>query len=62
MIGIEDLILDRLQACVHWRSEADCEWARRLMAAHRNDIDWVYLSQAAEKEGLKDRLDALNGD
>lgn len=59
VIGVEDLILDRLRACVHWRSESDCEWARRLLMIHMSDIDWEYLSRAAEAENLKQRLDTL---
>ncbi|WP_157404568.1 hypothetical protein [Shouchella shacheensis] len=26
VIGVEDIILDRLRACVHWKSSSDCEW------------------------------------
>lgn len=25
VIGIKDIILDRLRACIHWRSSSDCE-------------------------------------
>jgi len=25
VIGVEDLILDRLRACVYWKSSVDCE-------------------------------------
>lgn len=60
VIGVEDLILDRLRACVHWHSESDCEWAQRLLAIHHREIDWKYLSQTAEAENLKERLDALD--
>jgi len=28
VIGKEDLIIDRLNACVHWHSSQDCAWAK----------------------------------
>ncbi len=33
IIGIEDMLIDRLNACIHWRSEESCEWARTLYQA-----------------------------
>jgi len=60
VIGVEDLILDRLRACVHWRSESDCEWARRMIAIHRREMDWDYLLKAAKEEDLYERLRVLD--
>ena len=57
VIGVEDLILDRLRAYVHWKSSADGEWARRLALLHSEAIDWTYLNKTAADEAL---LDALN--
>lgn len=34
VIGIEDIILDRLRACVHWKSTSDCEWGYRRLNVH----------------------------
>jgi hypothetical protein len=31
IIGIEDLIIDRLNACKHWQSETDCEMVALLL-------------------------------
>ncbi len=59
VIGIEDLIMDRLRACVYWRSESDCEWASRMMAIHQDSIDWNYLEKQANEEGLNDTLLSL---
>ncbi len=52
IIGIEDLIIDRLNACVHWKSQADCEWAAQLLKLHKNKIDLGYLKERSRKEGI----------
>ena len=49
IIGIEDLLIDRLNACKHWRSEADCEMAELLAKRYVNDLDWSYLEKKAAK-------------
>lgn len=59
VIGIEDLVLDRLRAYVHWQSESDGEWVTRLLTLHGEDVDWEYLSEAAEKEALDGHLRKL---
>jgi len=43
IIGIEDLLIDRLRAWVHWQSGEDERWARRLALLYRERIDWQYL-------------------
>ena len=43
IVGIEDLLMDRLRAWVHWRSDEDGRWTRRLALLHRERIDWHYL-------------------
>ncbi|WP_373894498.1 hypothetical protein ACUL41_19020 [Virgibacillus natechei] len=43
VIGLEDIILDRLRACVHWKSSSDCEWGRRLFLLHFERLDINYL-------------------
>jgi hypothetical protein len=47
IIGLEDLIVDRLNACKHWKSEVDCETAALLVARYRNELDWSYLERKA---------------
>lgn len=59
LIGVEDLIIDRLNAFVYWRSERDGEWAKQLMALHEERIDWGYLRERAEDEGVLEALDRL---
>ncbi|MDE0299219.1 MAG: DUF6036 family nucleotidyltransferase [Candidatus Poribacteria bacterium] len=57
IIGVEDLIIDRVNAYVHWRSIDDGDWAKELMALYRDDIDWDYLVESVQ---TKELLDALN--
>lgn len=50
VIGIEDLILDRVRAAVYWNSSGDREWALLLMNAQYEEIDFAYLENEANKE------------
>lgn len=45
IIGVEDLLLDRLRAWVHWRSEEDGRWTRRLALLYADRIDWRYVRE-----------------
>lgn len=45
IIGIEDLIIDRLNACKYWKSEIDCEMVELLLKRYLEDIDWPYLEK-----------------
>jgi excisionase family DNA binding protein len=56
VLGPEDLILDRLNACVHWRSQEDCFWARTLFGSHLERLDLEYLRERAEAEGVGPEL------
>lgn len=44
VLGLEDLILDRLRAAVHWRSEEDRRWTRRLVGLYSDRLDREYLA------------------
>jgi len=46
IIGIEDLIIDRLNACKYWKSEIDCEMVEMLIIKYK-EIDWTYLEKKA---------------
>ena len=59
IIGVEDLIIDRVNAYVHWRSIDDGDWAKELMALYRDEIDWNYLVTSAQTEELLDALNTL---
>lgn len=50
VIGIEDLILDRVRAAVYWNSSGDREWALLLLNTQYEEIDFAYLEQEAKKE------------
>jgi hypothetical protein len=56
IIGIEDLIVDRLAACKHWKHAESCIWAARLLVA-AVDLDLGYLRQEAEAADVTDVLD-----
>ena len=43
VLGVEDLLLDRLRAWVHWKSDEDRRWASRLVALYAAEMDWPYL-------------------
>jgi len=61
IIGIEDLIIDRLNACKHWKSEIDCEMAELLVVRYLKELDWDYLEKKARKpeNDLIQELDEL---
>ncbi|ODS42887.1 MAG: hypothetical protein MSIBF_06375 [Candidatus Altiarchaeales archaeon IMC4] len=52
VLSIEDLIVDRANACKWWKSEIDCEQMRRLIHLYKNAIDKEYLLKKARKEGV----------
>jgi len=47
IIGIEDMVIDRLNAYKHWRSEIDGEMVELLIRRYGNDLDWRYLEKRA---------------
>ena len=47
IVGIEDLVIDRLNACKHWKSEIDCEMVELLIRRYMKDLDWSYLEKKA---------------
>lgn len=59
LIGVEDIIIDRLNACVHWRSAEDCRWALHLIAENKDQIDWDYLRRRAVEERVDERLEQI---
>lgn len=47
IIGIEDLIIDRLNACKYWKSEIDCEMLEIIIKRYAKELDWGYLEKKA---------------
>ena len=56
ILGIEDLVIDRLAACVHWKHTESCEWAVRLLNA-ADALDMAYLTHRALEEEVTDGLE-----
>ncbi|MGM0500413.1 MAG: DUF6036 family nucleotidyltransferase [Bacillota bacterium] len=55
-IGIEDIIIDRLNAYVHWNEKWQEEWILGMMVTNYEDIDWEYLKKRSSQEGVNDSL------
>ena len=69
IVRVEEVVVDRLAACVHWQIPEDCEWAAQVTRMNRERVDWTYLERRAEEEGvtqaladLRQRLEATDGD
>ena len=45
IIGVEDLLIDRLRGWVHWKSEEDGRWTRRLALLYADRLDWGYVRE-----------------
>lgn len=59
VIGVEDLLIDRLNAYVHWKSTEDKRWAERILEAQQSRIDWGYLRQQAAREKVEAALNEI---
>jgi excisionase family DNA binding protein len=55
VLGMEDIIIDRLNACVHWKDAESCRWAK-VMIVTAPELDVAYLEQRAETELVLDKL------
>ncbi len=62
VIGIEDLIIDRMAACSEWKSETDCKQAYYMLRYYHSRIDFDYLDKKAKDEGLSKILKKLYND
>jgi len=56
VIGVEDLIIDRLSHAKFWKSPGDLEKAKVLYANFKNQIDEGYLKETAKKSDVEDFL------
>ncbi|GGB34332.1 hypothetical protein F3157_05175 [Virgibacillus dakarensis] len=48
VISVEDIIMDRLRAAVHWKSVEDHFWAAKMLASNFTSIDKGYLFSQTE--------------
>ncbi len=58
VVGVEELIIDRLAAAKFWNSQRDAEQATVLFDGFRKSIDLEYLRQRAREEKVQDILPA----
>jgi len=58
IIGIEDLLIDRLRAWIHWNSDEDGRWTRRLALLYPDRIDWDYVRERTSR--VPEEAEALN--
>lgn len=58
VLGVEDLIIDRLNACKYWKDEDSCDWARTLIIGAET-IDVPYIRSRAQEEDVSDLLEPL---
>ncbi|MFP7487851.1 DUF6036 family nucleotidyltransferase [Priestia filamentosa] len=56
LISLEDIIIDRLRAAVHWKSEQDTYWGFKLLAKNFNEVNIDYLFKRVETKSEKDEL------
>lgn len=56
IIAVEDLVIDRLNAFVHWSSGDDGFWAKELLLLFQTEIDWSYLLREAKRNNVEKQL------
>jgi len=59
IIGLEDLILDRMGSYSATNSSQCYEWAFKLTGAFYSYIDWSYLHRKAHKLGILDQVNRM---
>jgi excisionase family DNA binding protein len=61
ILGLEDMIIDRLNACVHWTDAESCRWAK-VMIVSAPELDVAYLRERAKADLLVEKLDEMLAD
>jgi hypothetical protein len=62
VIGVEDIILDRLAACKFWKYKGGCEIALDLLARYSKELDMDYLEETAKRTKVLSKLKKLMKD
>lgn len=62
VIGVEDILLDRLAACKFWKYRGDCEIALDLLARYRKELDMGYLEETARRTKVLSKFKKLMKD
>ncbi len=57
IIGIEDIIIDRLNRYKYWKEFDDEEWVIGMIYINYEDIEWNYLFEKASQERTTDELE-----
>jgi len=56
-IGIEDIIIDRLNRYKHWKVYSDKEWIIGMIILNYDEIEWDYIYDKAKKERVIEELE-----
>jgi len=59
IIGIEDLIVDRLNSYVYWSYEDDKRWASQLIASQGSQLDMDYLRSRLDEEKTRQAFEGI---
>lgn len=59
VIGIEDLIVDRLNSYVYWAYEDDKRWVGQLIASQGSQLDMDYLLSRLDEEKTRQTFEKI---
>jgi hypothetical protein len=59
IMSVEEMVIDRLNAAIRWRSTDDLAWARVMLIDNLDAVDWEYLGRRTQDEQTADALAKL---
>ena len=59
IIGIEDLIVDRLNSYVYWSYEDDKRWVSQLIASQGSHLDMDYLRSRLDEDKIRQAFERI---
>lgn len=59
LIGVEDILIDRMCAAKHWKYDRDEAQAISIISIYWDKIDWIYLEKRAKEELVLDKLQEI---